>query len=174
MRNLTINLLALVFIALAVLCAIPSAVVDCGRYAFAGVRWVFNKITGRVLKFVFALAGLTGALSVMAAETAGGAGLDLTAVVLPFLMKAAAANPVVATGLAIWAFAQPFIGFIANKTKNPHVGKVAILGNKVLQLMTYNSSKNQPDVLSVREMLTTKPSNWQSKIRDKVLNTIGR
>ena len=174
MRNFLINLLALVFIALAVLCAIPSALVDCVRYSFSGLRWVFNKVTARILKFVFALAGLTGALSVMAAETAGGTGLDLTAIVLPFLIKAAAANPAVATGLAIWAFAQPFVGFIANKTKNPHIGKVAILGNKVLQLMTFNSSKNQPDVLSVSEMLTTKPSSWEDKIRDKVLNTIGR
>ena len=174
MRNLTLNLLALVFIALAVLCAIPSAVVDCLCYVGAGLRWVLNKITGRVLKFVFAVAGVSGALTVMAAEPSGGSGLDLTAIVLPFLLKAAAANPVVATGLAIFAFAQPFIGFIANKTKNPHVGKVAILGNKLLQMMTFNSSKNQPDVLSVGEMLTTKPSSWEDKIRDKVLNTIGR
>ena len=174
MRNLTINLLALVFIALAVLFAIPSAFADCVRGSLAGMRWMFNKITSQVLKFVFAIAGLSGAFTVMAAEPGASTGLDLTAIVLPFLMKAAAANPIIATGLAIFAMAQPFIGFIANKTKNPHVGKVAILGNKVLQLMTFNSSKNQPDVLSVGEMLMTKPSSWEDKIRDKVLNTIGR
>lgn len=174
MRNLFINLLALVFIALAVLVAIPSAIAECVRSSLAGMRWVFNKITGQVLKFVFAIAGLSGALTVMAAEPSASSGLDLTAIVLPFLMKAAAANPIVATGLAIFAMAQPFIGFIANKTKNPQVGKVAIFGNKVLQLMTFNSSTNQPDVLSVSEMLTTKPSSWEEKIRDKVLkNVIG-
>jgi hypothetical protein len=192
MRNLTINLLALVFIALAVLFSIPAAVVevacvavgviagvglalvDYARIAFSGLRWLLNKITDRVVKLVFAVAGLSGALTVMAAETSPDSGLDLTSILLPFLLKAAAANPVVATGLAIFALAQPLIGLIANKTKNPRVGKVAIFGNKLLQMMSFNSSKNQPDVLSVREMLTTKPSNWQSKIRDKILtNAIG-
>lgn len=190
MRNLTLNLLALVFFALAVLFSIPAAVVEIAcvaiaviagvglalvdylRLAFSRLRWLLNKISDRVVKFVFAVAGLSGALTVMAAEASAGSGLDLTSIILPFLIKAAAANPVVATGLAIFALAQPFIGLIANKTKNPQVGKVAIFGNKLLQMMTFNSSKNQPDVLSVREMLTTKPSNWQSKIRDKVLSNV--
>lgn len=174
MRNLTINLLALVFIALALLFTIPSAIAECVGYAAAGLRWVFNKITAQVLKFVFAIGGLSGALTVMAAESSPDAGMDLTSILLPFILKAAAANPIVATALAIFAMAQPLIGYIANKTNNPKVNKVAIFGNKVLQTMTFNSSKNQPDVLSWKDMATTRPKHWADKIRDKVItNVIG-
>lgn len=174
MRNLTINLLALVFITLALLFTITSAIAECVGYAASGLRWVFNKITAQALKFVFAIAGLSGALTVMAAESGTGAGMDLTSILLPFILKAAAANPIVATALAIFAMAQPIIGYIANKTNNPKMNKVAIFGNKVLQTMTFNSSKNQPDVLSWKEMATTKPKHWADKIQDKVItNVIG-
>jgi hypothetical protein len=172
MRNLTINLLALVFIALATAFSIPSAIADCVRYCFGRVRWALSKATSTVLKFVFAIAGLSGALTVMAAEASTGSGLDLTSILLPFLLKAAAANPIVATGLAIFAMVQPIIGYIANKTENPKVGKVAIFGNKVLQSMTFNSSKNQPDVLSWKEMAITKPKDWSEKIRHKVISNV--
>jgi hypothetical protein len=175
MRNLTINLLALVFITLALLFTIPSAIASCVGYGLSALRWIFNKITAHVLKFVFAITGLSGSLSVMAGETSADAVMDLTSILLPFILKAAAANPIIATVLAVFAMAQPLIGYIANKTNNPKVNKVAIFGNKVLQTMTFNSSKNQPDVLSWKEMATTKPKRWADKIRDKVIsNVIGQ
>jgi hypothetical protein len=176
MRNLTINLLALVFITLALLFTIPSAIAEGVSYLVVGLRSLFSKVTTYALKFMFGIAGLTGALTVMAddSSTTTDVGIGLIDVILPFLIDASATNPVIATCLAVFAMLQPLIGIIANKTKNPHVGKLAIFGNKVLQLMTFNSSNNQPDVLSVSDMIKTPPHKWESKIRDKILATVYR
>ncbi|MGB2065749.1 MAG: hypothetical protein ACPHUL_11345 [Marinomonas gallaica] len=174
MKLFIIYLLALVIITLALLFTIPAAIADCLRYLVGAVRSVFNKLTGAAFKALFGIAGLTGALTVMASDpgTSSDVGIGLVELLLPFLINAASANPIVATGLAIFAMFQPIIGIVANKTKNPHVGKLAIFGNKVLQLMTFNSSKNQPDVLSVKDMIKTPPSKWESKIKDKINKSI--
>lgn len=71
-----------------------------------------------------------------------------------------AANPVLSLSMLGLSFAMPFIGFIANRTANPIDNAVLIFINKVLQTLSFNGPKNQPDVLSWQDMLTNKPSLW--------------
>lgn len=59
------------------------------------------------------------------------------------------------------------LGPLANWTGNPRYSAAAILLNKLAQLLTFGSAKNQPDVLSVKEMLTNKPSQWPVLISQK-------
>lgn len=175
MKLFIIYLFAAVFITGSLLFSIPLAVADCFKYLVTIVGSIFDKAANHVVKIILGIAGLTSALTVMADDATTDIGMNLVELLLPFLINAASANPVVATALAIFAMSQPLIGIIANKTKNPHAGKIAIFGNKILQLMTFNSSKNQPDVLSVSDMIKTPPSRWEEKIRDKVtFNNIGR
>ena len=174
MKTLMINLLALVIITAAILCSIPFAVSDAASYLYAHVRTVFSKVASYALKPLVGIAGLSAGATVMAEESGGASdiSLGLADLILPFLIDAAGTNPIIATCLAVFAMLQPLIGIIANRTKNPHFGKFAIFGNKVLQLMTFNSSKNQPDVLSVSDMIKTPPKHWEEKIRDKILTTV--
>lgn len=75
--------------------------------------------------------------------------------------------PVVDTVLSVFGFLVLILGPLANWTKNPRYSSAAILLNKLIQLLTFGSAKNQPDVLSVKEMLTNKPRTWPSLIRYK-------
>lgn len=75
--------------------------------------------------------------------------------------------PVVDTVLSVFGFLVLILGPLANWTNNPRYSSAAILFNKLIQLLTFGSAKNQPDVLSVKEMLTNKPSTWPSLIKYK-------
>ncbi len=66
----------------------------------------------------------------------------------------------------------PLLGFIASHTKNPIDNAVWILLNKILQSLSYSSSKNQPDVLSWKVMLSNKPSSWPDLIAVKAATDI--
>lgn len=174
MKPFSFNLLALVVIATSLLFTALLTITDGVSYLVSIARSQLSKVTAYVLKPLIAVAGLSTAATVMATESVGTSDISLGLVdlILPFLIDAAATNPIIATCLAVFAMSQPLIGIIANRTKNPHVGKFAIFGNKVLQLMTFNSSKNQPDVLSVSDMIKTPPKRWEEKIRDKILTTV--
>ena len=174
MKPFMINLAVLVVTACSLLFTALFTIAEGVSYLATIARSMFSKVTAYSLKPLIAVAGLSTAATVMAAESAGvpDISLGLVDLILPFLIDAAATNPIIATCLAVFAMSQPLIGIIANRTKNPHVGKFAIFGNKVLQLMTFNSSKNQPDVLSVSDMIKTPPKHWEEKIRDKILTTI--
>ncbi len=79
-------------------------------------------------------------------------------------------NPTAGIVLAILAALQVVLNPIANWTKNPTYNKAAILLNKLAQLLTFGSAKNQPDVLTITEMLTNRPSKWPELIHDKQVN----
>jgi len=66
----------------------------------------------------------------------------------------------------------PLLGIIASHTKNPIDNAVWILLNKVLQSLSYSTSKNQPDVLSWRVMLTNRPTSWADLIAVKAATDI--
>ena len=174
MKPFFLNLLALAVIATSLFFTALFTIAEGVSYLANVARPMFSKVTAYALKPLIAVAGLSTAATVMAAESVGAPDISLGLVdlILPFLIDAAATNPMIATCLAVFAMSQPLIGIIANRTKNPHVGKFAIFGNKVLQLMTFNSAKNQPDVLSVSDMIKTRPKHWEEKIRDKILTTI--
>ncbi len=74
--------------------------------------------------------------------------------------NAIAANPTLSLLLMGLSLLTPFIGFIANRTANPIDNALLILINKILQTLSFNGPKNQPDVLSWQDMLTNKPSAW--------------
>ncbi len=77
-------------------------------------------------------------------------------------------NPMVASVVAVFIMLQPVLGYVATQTTNPTVGKVAILSNKVAQLLTFSSAKNQPDVLSFGAMVKNKPDEWPKLIKHKI------
>lgn len=79
---------------------------------------------------------------------------------IQFIVEKIADNPVLSLFLLGLSSAMPLIGFIANRTANPIDNALLILMNKVLQTLSFNASKNQPDVLSWTEMLTNRPSTW--------------
>ncbi len=79
-------------------------------------------------------------------------------------------NPTAGIVLAILAALQVLLNPIANWTKNPKYNKAAILLNKLVQLLTFGSAKNQPDVLTAYEMVTNRPSKWPDLINDKQVN----
>jgi hypothetical protein len=79
---------------------------------------------------------------------------------IQFVVEKIADNPVLSLFLLGLSSVMPLIGFIANRTANPIDNALLILINKVLQTLSFNASKNQPDVLSWTEMLTNKPSQW--------------
>jgi len=174
MKNL-FSFLAPVLLAVLAFLFLPveAALVACvGIVLFIELKPLVS-LRGKVARWLLGGAALTGCLSVMAADVSSGSG-SLSDLILPVLITAAKSNPAVATGLAIFAMVQPVIGYIANRTENPKVSALAIFGNKVLQSLTFNSSKNQPDVLSWKEMATTKPKDWPEAIHTKVIqNTIG-
>ena len=86
---------------------------------------------------------------------------------LQLVIDRIAANPAVSMFLLGLTASQPVLGFIANRTSNPIDNIFLILLNKILQTLTYNSSKNQPDVLDWKVMLTNKPSTWPDLIESK-------
>lgn len=79
-------------------------------------------------------------------------------------------HPVVALTLTGLSLAMPFIGWLANQTKNPVDNAVLIFINKLLQTFVFNTSKNQPDVLSWKELLTNSPMRWSALTKNKKLN----
>ena len=89
------------------------------------------------------------------------------AYLLQLVVDRIAANPTASIVLLGLTASQPVLGFIANRTSNPIDNAFLILLNKILQTLTYNSSKNQPDVLDWKVMLTNKPSTWPDLIESK-------
>lgn len=79
-------------------------------------------------------------------------------------------NPTAGIVLVVLAALQLVLNPIANWTKNPTYSKAAILLNKLMQMLTFVSAKNQPDVLTITEMLTSRPSKWPGLIRNKQVN----
>lgn len=89
-----------------------------------------------------------------------------------WLIERIADNPFLSlllTGLVVFT---PVLGFIASHTKNPIDNAVWILLNKILQSLSYSSSKNQPDVLSWKAMLTHWPTSWPTLIGRKTNSDI--
>jgi len=78
--------------------------------------------------------------------------------------------PNIGAFLLLLTTSMPVLALLANKTANPTDDWVLMLINKILQTVTYNTSTNQPDVLSWKQMLTHKPSSWPWLVEDKVLN----
>lgn len=76
--------------------------------------------------------------------------------------------------LLLLTASMPVLALLANKTPNPTDDWVLMLINKILQTVTYNTSTNQPNVLSWKEMLTHRPSSWPWLVQDKVLNETAR
>ncbi len=89
------------------------------------------------------------------------------AYLLQLVVDRIAANPTASMILLGLTASQPVLGFIANRTNNPIDNWLLILLNKILQTLTYNSSKNQPDVLDWKVMLMNKPSSWAGLIEVK-------
>ena len=86
---------------------------------------------------------------------------------LQLVIDQIAANPTWSIILLGVTASQPLLGFIANRTSNPIDNAFLILLNKILQTLTYNSSKNQPDVLDWKVILTNKPSSWPNLLAIK-------
>lgn len=77
-------------------------------------------------------------------------------------------HPVLALVLTALSAAMPLLGLIANQTKNPIDNAALIFLNKLVQTLTFATSKNQPDVLSWRQMISNRPSSWPMLIAEKV------
>ncbi len=77
-------------------------------------------------------------------------------------------NPIAGVALTSFAATVPVLGLLANWTENPKFNTWAIALNKVVQTITFGTSKNQPDVLSWKEMLTNSPKLWPELIDDKI------
>ncbi len=89
-----------------------------------------------------------------------------------WLIACIADNPLLSLlfmGLTVFT---PVLGSIASHTKNPIDNAVWILLKKILHSLSYNSSKNQPDVLSWKVMLSNKPSSWPDLIEVKTATGI--
>jgi len=82
--------------------------------------------------------------------------------------------PNIGAFLLLLTASMPVLALLANKTANPTDDWVLILINKILQTLTYNTSTNQPNVLSWKDMLTHRPSDWPYLVQDKVLNDTAR
>ena len=78
--------------------------------------------------------------------------------------------PLLSVMLTILAACCVVLGPIANLTPNPKDNAWLILLNKLAQLLTFGTAKNQPDVLTALEMVTNKPKDWPSLIRNKRWN----
>lgn len=87
--------------------------------------------------------------------------------VLGWISTLFATSPTLGILLSILAGLVPILGPIANWTGNPRYNSAAILINKIAQLLVFTTDKNQPDVLSVTEMVGNKPSQWPKLIADK-------
>lgn len=72
--------------------------------------------------------------------------------------------------LTLLAACVVVLGPIANLTPNPKDNAWLILLNKLAQLLTFGTAKNQPDVLTALEMVTNKPKHWPDLIRKKRWN----
>ena len=82
--------------------------------------------------------------------------------------------PKIGAFLLLLTTSMPVLALLANKTTNPTDDWVLMLINKILQTVTYNTSTNQPNVLSWKDMLTHRPSDWPWLVQDKVLNDTAR
>ncbi len=78
--------------------------------------------------------------------------------------------PNVGAFLLLLTTSMPVLALLANKTANPTDDWILMLINKILQTVTYNTSTNQPNVLSWKDMLTHRPNDWPWLVQDKVLN----
>ncbi len=129
-----------------------------------------NRLTYCIL-FAAMLAG--GLMCLAVASHASEVASDLISAdtqdaILGFVVERIKDHPTVSLTLMGVTSAMPLLGYIANQTKNPIDNALHIALNKVVQLFTFNTAKNQPDVLSVKQMLTNKPSKWPKLIADKV------
>lgn len=79
-------------------------------------------------------------------------------------------HPNIGAFLLLLTSLMPVLALLANKTANPTDDWILMLINKILQTVTYNTSTNQPNVLSWKQMLTHRPSSWPWLVQDKVLN----
>lgn len=70
--------------------------------------------------------------------------------------------------LIFLALCVPVLSTLTNYTGNPKFNKAGIFINSFLQLITFGSSKNQPDVLSMVELTTHRPSLWPDLLRRKI------
>ncbi len=89
-----------------------------------------------------------------------------------YLIERIADNPGLSMLLMSVTVLTPVLGLIASHTKNPIDNAVWIFLNKVLQSLSYSTSKNQPDVLSWRVMLTNRPTSWADLIAVKAATDI--
>ncbi len=93
---------------------------------------------------------------------------SLTAYLESVLVAAVQANPHYTLVMGATTVAMPVIGWLANRTDNPIDNAIMIGINKVVQTLAMNSSRNQPNVLSWKQMLTNKPSTWPALLRSKM------
>jgi len=122
---------------------------------------------------VFAVPALSAEFSVGDLINAYNEGSVTDYIVLVVIEKIAA-NPVVSLVLMGLSASMPLIGFIANRTKNPIDNALLIFLNKVLQTLSFNTSLNQPDVLSWKDMLTNNPKYWAAMIESKAIKEKNR
>lgn len=78
------------------------------------------------------------------------------------------ANPTASSAIAVFTLGMPVLTWLANGTKNPIDNAALIALNKALQLATGNTSKNQPDVLSLWQMITNNPLRWAELLRNQM------
>ncbi|MEY8204171.1 MAG: hypothetical protein RPR40_03765 [Bermanella sp.] len=84
------------------------------------------------------------------------------------LVAAIQANPHYTLIVGGISAAMPAIAWVANRTSNPIDNAFLIALNKLLQTLTGNTAHNQPTVLSLKQMLTNKPSAWPALLRAKM------
>ncbi len=89
-----------------------------------------------------------------------------------FLIERIADNPGLSIILMTLSAGMPLLGLLANRTSNPIDNAMLILLNKILQTLTANSSRNQPDVLSWKVMLTNRPTSWPDLMAVKTASDI--
>ncbi|MEY8205402.1 MAG: hypothetical protein RPR40_10040 [Bermanella sp.] len=122
---------------------------------------------------VFCMPAYSAGLSIDGLLVAVGSG-TVDSYLAAGLTSMISARPVLATFLVALPVYFPLLGFIANRTANPLDNAMLILINKILQTLTANSSKNQPDVLSWAVMLTNKPTIWSDLIAAKAGSDISK
>tara|TARA_B110001454_G_scaffold54930_2_gene53724 strand:+ start:16835 stop:17299 length:465 start_codon:yes stop_codon:yes gene_type:complete len=150
MKTLMINLLALVIITAAILCSIPFAVADGVSYLAEGVRSLFRKVTAYALKFVLAAAGLTGSLTVMAADTGIGDGVGF----LSMLYESWGELSIYVQVIGVLWLLVPVFSFIVSITDTPvddNVwGKYIYPVIEKLAIVTFKAKQSPGDGLTIK------------------------
>lgn len=103
------------------------------------------------------------------ADTVTGSGIG-DALATMAITALAASNPVVAGLIVALPLFSWIVGLFANNSDNPTVNKVYIGLNKIAQLAGAKTAKNQPDVLTVKTMLTNNPNDWSSLIKNQIID----